>query len=383
MFRRGKITKKIDEIRKDMKTKSSGHIAELDEEDALRKKLKSFEANRVASEDKQHYILLKKGDSKARNILFNSELEASNLEIYDGVKRNDNFERLEREPLQFNSSSVDQPGMVTFMSDSAEDSDFDEEYSLSDARKFTIDQSGNAKVLGENVNSQSTEVIATTSALRDKLGSSESRKNEFRKPDEHLLGISESSSELEELDSASNDELIVSKSEKQPKNDPGINILSAERENDFYPEDQISNSSAECAVLGVSTGERNSLNANMVSTISADGKDDSVIVESLHDAATSKDFSFDENTTGLIRVSKAVSVAEKSELNASGKDLQVEAKIASVSKGIPSTEAVPGLMSEKRQFDSGMQNKFSIAKLICETLCEDTFNFIFLFNGSE
>jgi len=331
LFRRGKITKKIDEIRKDMKTKSSGHITELEEEDALRKKLKSFEANRVASEDKQHYILLKKGNRKAGNILFNSELEVNNPEIYEGVKRNENFERLEREPLQFNSSSVDQPYMVAFMSDSTEDSDFDEEYSLSDARRFTIDQSGNAKVLDENVTSQGTEVIATTSALRGKLELPGSRKNEFRKTDDRLLSSSESSSEIEELSVASNEEL---------------------REKEFYNEDQFSNSGAKTAVLDVSTGERNSVNANMVGTTSAYLKDDNVITELLHDTATSKNFSFDENATGFSRVSKAVSVAEESEVNASGEDVQAEAKMASIWEKTSSVEALTGPLSEKRQFDS-------------------------------
>ena len=333
MFRRGKITKKIDEIRKDMKTKSSGHITELEEEDALRKKLKSFEANRVASEDKQHYILLKKGNRKAGNILFNSELEVNNPEIYEGVKRNENFERLEREPLQFNSSSVDQPYMVAFMSDSTEDSDFDEEYSLSDARRFTIDQSGNAKVLDENVTSQGTEVIATTSALRGKLELPGSRTNEFRKTDDRLLSSSESSSEIEELSVASNEEL---------------------REKEFYNEDQFSNSGAKTAVLDVSTGERNSLNANMVGTTCAYLKDDNVIADLLHDTATSKNFSFDENATGFSRVSKAVSVAEESEVNAGGEDVQAEAKMASISEKTSSVEALTGPPSEKRQFDSGM-----------------------------
>lgn len=123
-----------------MKTRSSGQIAELEEEKNFRKNIKSVEANRIASEDKHHYILLKKDLKNTGNILFNAELESDKLEIYKGIKRKENFERLEREPVQFSSSSIDESNIVNFVSDSAEDSDYDIEFTLSDARMFITGQ---------------------------------------------------------------------------------------------------------------------------------------------------------------------------------------------------------------------------------------------------
>lgn len=123
-----------------MKTKSSGQIADLEDGRLQQKNVKSLEANRIVSEDKHHYILLKKEGGKRGNVLFETDLESDRLEIYEGIKRNDNFERLEREPAQFNSSSLDQSDVVILTSDSADDSDFDEEFSVSEARKFTTVQ---------------------------------------------------------------------------------------------------------------------------------------------------------------------------------------------------------------------------------------------------
>eukprot|EP00795_Rhopilema_esculentum_P016754 gene16754-8213_t len=141
LFRRGKITKKIGDVRKEMNSKSSGDIGELEEESYLRKNMKTFEASRVASEDKRHYILLKKDKKKGENILFSSSIDiTSQSDIYKGVKRKEHFERLEREPIKFNSSSIDRLGTADFMSDTTEESDFDEEFSSREAEKFRISQ---------------------------------------------------------------------------------------------------------------------------------------------------------------------------------------------------------------------------------------------------
>ena len=124
-----------------MNSKSSGDIGELEEESYLWKNIKTFEASRVASEDKRHYILLKKDKKKGENILFSSSLDiSSQSDIYEGVKRKEHFERLEREPIQFNSSSIDGLGTADFMSDTTEESDFDEEFSSREAEKFRISQ---------------------------------------------------------------------------------------------------------------------------------------------------------------------------------------------------------------------------------------------------
>ena len=119
-----------------MKTRSSGEIAEAEEGRYLGKNVKNFEANRISSEDKQHYILMKKEGKKGENMLFNTELEMDRIEIYEGVRKNENFDRLERDPVKFKDSLIDDSGIVSLMSDSTEDSDFDEEFSAVDARRM-------------------------------------------------------------------------------------------------------------------------------------------------------------------------------------------------------------------------------------------------------
>lgn len=119
-----------------MKTRSSGEIAEAEEGRYLGKNLQSFEANRISSEDKQHYILMKKDGRKGENMLFNTELETDRIEIYEGVRKNENFDRLERDPVKFKDAFIENSGIVSLMSDSAEDSDFDEEFSAVDARRM-------------------------------------------------------------------------------------------------------------------------------------------------------------------------------------------------------------------------------------------------------
>ena len=108
-----------------MKSSSSGQIPDLDEENPLRKSLKSVEANRVASEDKQHYILMKKASKKGANVLFDVNLEVDQIDIYRETKRKDHFQRLEREPARFKEAFIDQSINLTFISDSSEDSHFD------------------------------------------------------------------------------------------------------------------------------------------------------------------------------------------------------------------------------------------------------------------
>ena len=91
-----------------MNSRSSGEIAELDEDEFFGKSAKTIEAKRVASEDRQHYILMKKSGKKGgENVLFNTNLEIDKIDIYRETKRKENFERLERDPAQFKESVID------------------------------------------------------------------------------------------------------------------------------------------------------------------------------------------------------------------------------------------------------------------------------------
>ena len=138
-----------------MKTRSSGEIAEAEEGRYLTENVKNFEANRISSEDKQHYILMKKEGKKGENMLFNTELEMDRIEIYEGVRKNENFDRLERDPVKFKDAFIDDSGIVSLMSDSAEDSDFDEEFSAVDARKMREEAKSHQKrAEAEDVNQE-------------------------------------------------------------------------------------------------------------------------------------------------------------------------------------------------------------------------------------
>ncbi|PIK46630.1 putative DNA repair protein [Apostichopus japonicus] len=56
LLKKGKMSHRLDELQKDMKTKTSGDLAVLLDYET---RLQAFEAGRVASEDAQHYLLIK------------------------------------------------------------------------------------------------------------------------------------------------------------------------------------------------------------------------------------------------------------------------------------------------------------------------------------
>eukprot|EP00794_Sanderia_malayensis_P011202 gene11202-12377_t len=146
LFRRGKITKTIDDVRKTMNTRSSSEIAELDEREYLRKNAKSVEARRVASEDRKHYILMKKSGKKGgENILFNTELELDKVDVYKELKKSENFEKLEREPAIFKEAFMDNWTTMAFLSESSEDSDFDDDEDKI-VRAFSVDSKSKNEV---------------------------------------------------------------------------------------------------------------------------------------------------------------------------------------------------------------------------------------------
>ena len=343
-----------------MKTKSSGHIAEFDEENFLRKKIQSFEANRIASEDKHHYILLKKEDKKGGNILFNSELETSNLEIYEGVRRNENFERLERQPLQFSSSSVDQTNIVSFMSDSTEDSDFDEDFSFNDARKFTIGQGESPKVQNEGPRSQSATVNVPDLLSNQITKPVDSERDKFSKSNEVISSGSESSSEIEELSDANDEELVLLNDDVKPT-DSSINIPSPRPERDSYHELEHSFSIIQRKVQGA---ESDASKVASVSINTVDLTDEGIIAETSQNMNTADDMSFNEKTSDFVGVSKVASFIKESAVSAKDEEIHIRDKGINISDGLSSTETEAGSLSEKKQLHNGMSTKFLCLSLI-------------------
>ena len=336
-----------------MKTKSSGHIAELEEENALRKRIETFEANRIASEDKHHYILLKKEEKKGENVLFSSKLEVNALEIYEGVRRNENFDRLEREPLQFNSLSVDQPNIITFMSDSTEDSDFDEEFSPSDARKFTTSQGENTKVENirvENVIGQRTALI--TSDFSSKLADEDG--GEFRKSEDLASSGSENSPELEDFNITKEEDLFNDKVDEKPLEDSGTNMSSSNMEVDAFPEVKYPNSSIQNSATSESHMENDT-----PQTLDLTGDK---ITETPRRRNTLDVVSDTEVPSGFRRVGDAIS--RGSAVAAKDKEGHTEGRMSRVVDELSSAATESGVLSGKSQYDNGMTSVFAFARLI-------------------
>ena len=217
-----------------MKTKSSGQIADMEEEIILQKNIKSVEANRIASEDKHHYILLKKEEKIGGNVLFNTKIEKDKLEIYEGIKRNESFDRLEREPVQFSTSSIDQSNIVSFMSDSTDDSDFDKEFLLSDVQKFTAGfiegHVGHGKSQRDNFEGQGTKASNADLSTHDESKTFGSNMTESMKTSEVILSSSEDSCEDLHSSKAKSSSIIVVKDDNQPMDERNLSMESSDFE---------------------------------------------------------------------------------------------------------------------------------------------------------